>query len=154
MSMNSHLKKFLKNYKPKILDNYISPYLLTKKLSKYKLLKREDLELITPNHTYIRYVKHYDAFKNKKYEEHIFPGGFFINGGYYCDGRYIITNDCTKWTHILLKYKPHFENDDSQIEKDYIIKLDTSYIFFYNYRKKFDIDNIYMLSMFSKLNKI
>ena len=137
--MNSNLiKELLKDHKPKDLKETLTDYTKTKQLQEYRLLNRKTREKLEIHKTYIRYVSYKTAFKDENYSKHIKPGGFLVGGGYYDRsltgkaGKYIRSNDTSKWTHIILMYKPNKkylinkqkEKQKKQKEEEDVIEID------------------------------
>jgi len=102
------LKKFLKNYKPKILN--LAPYLKLDKLNGYRLMKKNDVHRFILKETYIKYINVQDAFMNKDLNSHVHPGGILLFCGRFLNGKFEkidnISGDRSKITHLMLKSVP------------------------------------------------
>jgi hypothetical protein len=145
---NFNLDDFLKNYKPKILEDTLKPYIQLKKLTGYGLLKHNNKELLIPGKTYIRYVKHMTAFQDGHYKDHVKPGGLLVAGGVMHMGRFMATDNKPDWTHLVLKYD--YVEDPSKNKKKNVITvsvpkervftigISTNYIFFRKFESKDD----------------
>lgn len=133
MANSDFFKQFCKTYQPKKLD--LTPYLRTRKLRGYKLLKNNS-ELI-PMKSYIRYVKTEDVFEGIDWNSHIKAGGILLKGGYYANDKFYQLNDQSEWTHLLLKFDPSPMTDDNDNiyerltkPKIFTIKINKYHIFY------------------------
>lgn len=97
------VKDFLKSYKVKKID--FTPYLELDKLKQYIAMDKDknDLRMLIPFHTYIKYIKDQDAFQNENYKSHVHTGGIFVSGGFYESGKFIKSRQTKEWTHIVIK---------------------------------------------------
>ena len=136
---NFDLNTFLKNYKPKNLENTLEPYTKCNKLKNYKFLNRCMKNKLVSQRTYIKYVKINESFKDKHYDEHIYCGGILLDGGTIKDSKFIKSNDNESWTHLRLKYNLTDIVDNKKKEivepRIYIINISKYYIFYKIFNK-------------------
>jgi hypothetical protein len=127
-----NLKEFLKNYKPKKIENDLLPYIKCNKLKSYILLTHQTKQAVIPQNTYIKYIKINDAFKDNNYADHIKCGGILLAGGKINKGKFSAIKDNMKWTHLMLK----LQSSDKDFEENnigeyiFIIKIIDYYIFY------------------------
>jgi len=140
------LDKFLQTYKPKKIEDSLEPYLKLPKLKGFTLLKHNSkntvaLEQLLPGKTYIKYIKHADACKDKHYKDHI-KSGMLVAGGYFHKGEFVKSADQTEWTHIVLKYVVNTQPDETDetdqshrsVDKVFTVSLRTNYIFYVTHK--------------------
>jgi hypothetical protein len=120
------LNKFLKNHKPKKLEDDLQSYIECDKLKSYKLFKRNATSNLISGMAYIKYIKINDAFVDDNFSSHIKSGGMFVNGGIFDEGKFKPIKNVSQWTHFMLKTVPFpTKNDDTDEE----LLLD-SHVFF------------------------
>jgi hypothetical protein len=127
------LDDFLRTYKPKTIEKSLEPYTNCPKLKSYIFLKQTNRDKLECDGTYIRYIKINDAFLDKKYPNHIRPGGFLIDGGFMKYGTFTPSPCKDQWTHLQLKYRFKDKDEDgNNIDKTrvFVINMSTNYIFF------------------------
>lgn len=126
--MDFDLETFLKKYKPAVLD--FTPYLKLKKLRGYRLMGKNEIGLLEPDQTYIKYINVSDAFQDDEYKTHVHCGGFLVNGGTYENGKFIVLEERDNWTHILLKRIPFGNSRDKYKNHVFTIKIKDNHIFY------------------------
>lgn len=130
------LKAFLKQYKPADPLIELAPYLKLKKLQGFAVSTKKNRKDLIPGKTYIKYVKYSVAFSDTNYTTHI-KSGSLIGGGIYEKGKFVTTDNENEWTHIRLKFKGTFEeeNDEGELENVereaiFVVSLNNNYIFY------------------------
>lgn len=137
---NFNLDLFLKDYKPKSLEKFMSPYINHKRLKEYILMDDNNKRNLRSTKTYIKYINIDDAEKLIPKSNYIKRGGILLGCGKFIGNKFIKSEDMNQWKYLMIKSDPSpLENDDGTANEErksriFFLKISKHYIFY----KRFD----------------
>ena len=129
------LAQFLNEYKPKKKTD-LRAYLALKKLSGYQELDWRNLDVLIPNHTYVKFIRMGTEYSSRDLESHI-RGGILVNHGTYINGQFVAQSD--PGTHLMLRTSPFKIEKGKKIRSEgnyFVIKNMDNYLFYKKFTAK------------------